>query len=82
MHRGWNIVIGTLVIVLTLVATWMMDGHTGVRKQPAPQVVPAAITYEAAPEATLTTLSGKPVKLHDYSGKIVLLNFMVRALHC
>lgn len=75
MHRGWNVIIGTLVIVVTLATTWMMDGHTGVKTKSAEKAAPDTAAYEPAPEVTFTDLNGKPVKLHEYSGKIVLLNF-------
>lgn len=75
MHRGWNIMIGMLVIVLTLATTWLLDGHRGVKSPQAIKAAAVATTYEAAPNVTFTDLRGKPVKLHNYRGKIVLLNF-------
>ena len=75
MHKGWNVIIAIVVIMLTLAATWMIDGHRGVIMAPAPQKIIQAKTYEAAPEVTFTDLNGKAVTLQDYRGKIVLLNF-------
>lgn len=75
MHKGLNALIVIIIVGLTLGATWMMDGYNGVvaGKKSAPAVVQD--TLQPAPAVTLTDLNGKSVDLHDYKGKIVLLNF-------
>jgi len=76
MDKLLNISLVLGVIALTLGATWLMDGHNGA---PEPDIVSSrnAYTpdYTLAPDAILTDLSGSEVKLHDYAGKVILLNF-------
>ena len=75
MHKSLNALIVIIIVGLTLGATWLMDGYNGVvaGKKSAPAVVQD--TLQPAPAVTLTDLNGKSVDLHDYKGKIVLLNF-------
>ncbi len=75
MHKGLNAALAIIVIALTLSATWLMDGQRSVQLSTTLTPAAEAVTHEAAPDITLTTLEGKPVKLHDYKGKIILLNF-------
>ncbi len=73
-----NGALAVMVIAATLAATWLMDGHKGVITATPPS---APITdktnsiLESAPHVTLTALDGTRVQLHDFEGKIILLNF-------
>ena len=75
MHRGLNTVLVIIVIALTLGATWWMDGYRGVAQNTKAAPAGNERVHEPAPDITLTDMNGKPVRLHDYKGKIVLLNF-------
>ena len=63
-----------ILIVVAMVASLMLVfGIQMARKSPAP--VPDRLQGQLAPDFTLRTLDGKTVKLSDYRGKAVLLNF-------
>lgn len=76
MDKLLNICLALGVIGLTLGATWLMDGHHGAQE---PEVSAyhnsAAPVGSPAPDAVLTDLNGDDVRLHDFSGKVILLNF-------
>lgn len=76
MDKLLNICLALGVIGLTLGATWLMDGHDGA---PAPEISSyqsaPVLLHTLAPDATLTGLNGVDVKLYDFSGKVILLNF-------
>lgn len=76
MNKGLNALLVIAIIALTLGATWLMDGYNGVvsAKAKTPTLTNTE-GLQAAPDITLTDLNGKSVKLHDYEGKIILLNF-------
>lgn len=75
MHRGLNTILIIAIIALTLGATYLMDGHNGVMTGGNAKAPITADIQQPAPDIILTDLSGKQVRLHDYKGKIVLLNF-------
>lgn len=76
MDKLLNISLVLGVIALTLGATWLMDGHNGAPEQDMVSSRNAYTPdYTLAPDAILTDLNGSEVKLHDYTGKVVLLNF-------
>ncbi len=68
-----------LVLALGALATWWMDGRAGRVKAHTPltaqETAPQKPLYAEAPRATLRTLAGAEISLHQYRGKIVLLNF-------
>ena len=73
-----NTALAFVVLGATLAATWLMDDHQGViTATPTAAVIKPADTAanEPAPHVTLTALDGTTAQLHDYEGKIVLLNF-------
>lgn len=73
-----NSALAVSVLGATLAATWLMDGHQGVITATPPSAAVTQtdnIVMEAAPPVTLTALDGTTTPLHDYEGKIVLLNF-------
>lgn len=75
----FNTVLVVVLLALTMLGTWWMDGHRGVISTPAlthgNALLPAPQATAPAPQATLRTLDGVPQMLHDYQGKIILLNF-------
>lgn len=76
--KSFNILLIIAVLAATLVATWLMDGHRGNISTASHSAVAAQtdeITAEIAPSVTLTALDGAKIPLHDYKGKIILLNF-------
>lgn len=76
--RILNSALAVIVLGATLAATWLLDGHKGVITATPPSA-PAALSaqsgFETAPPVTLRALDGTAAALHDYKGKIVLLNF-------
>lgn len=71
-----NSVLALAVLGAILAATWLMDGHRGAITAAPPYRAEREVKIlEPAPRVTLTALDGMSVPLHDYAGKIVLLNF-------
>lgn len=73
-----NSALAVSVLGATLAATWLMDGHQGVITATPPSAAMTqadSIAMEAAPHVILTALDGTTTPLHDYEGKIILLNF-------
>ncbi len=63
--------------VLPNAESWV-SSQTSAPQQPAPgaQPAPAAnASYEPAPDVELKTIDGRPFRLSDYRGRVVLLNF-------
>lgn len=80
MHKGLNSGLILIVISLTLLATWYIDGRARVstidRPTSPPRPQSADIDTDLiAPDIALTALDGSTTRLYDYKGKIVLLNF-------
>lgn len=75
MHKALNTALVLVVIALTLGATWWMDGYRGVAQNTGTAPAETVAAHEPAPDITLSNMNGKPARLHDYKGKIVLLNF-------
>lgn len=76
MDKFLNVCLVLGVIALTLGATWLMDGHDGAQAPEVSDYQSAPLLPNTlAPEATLTGLNGVDVKLYDFSGKVILLNF-------
>lgn len=75
MHKSLNAALVIAITALTLGATWWMDGYRGVAQSTGTAPAETKSAYEPAPDITLTDMNGKPVRLRDYKGKIVLLNF-------
>jgi peroxiredoxin len=68
-----NIVI---IVVLILVVTGMIVGGKYLVKKPGEGAVAGSnVKGQSAPEFELTALDGKKIKLSDYKGKAVVLNF-------
>lgn len=75
MYRILNAGLMIAVVTLTLVATWLMDGHNGINHVNHNIAKPETRAREQAPDITLTDLNNNQIKLHDYKRKVVLLNF-------
>ena len=56
--------------LLVIAAVWMLGGRTA-----QPRLPPIAETNRPAPEFALPDLNGTTVRLSDYKGKIVMVNF-------
>lgn len=71
-----NIALAAGAVLLTVAATMMMDGAGPPKIQSVPAPAPA---YEragqVAPDAPLTLRDGSTAQLHDYKGRVVILNF-------
>jgi len=76
MHRIVNAGLVMTAIILTLGVTWLMDGHNGISRMNQ-ENTPVSETrqHEQAPDIILTALNNDKIRLYDYKGKIVLLNF-------
>ena len=65
-----------IVVVGLIVAVMLLAGiHVARRKAGLPEESAVAAKGKVAPDFTLVTLDGKTIKLSDYRGKAVLLNF-------
>ncbi|HET7841465.1 MAG TPA: redoxin domain-containing protein [Terriglobia bacterium] len=67
-----------IVIVLIAVVTGMIVGAKYLVKKPAagaPNLAASNVKGQAAPDFELTALDGHKIKLSDYKGKAVVLNF-------
>jgi peroxiredoxin len=64
-----------LVFVAALVAAMLFAGIHIARKNHAGGTAPGQLIGRTAPDFALQTLDGKTVKLSDFRGKAVLLNF-------
>ena len=65
-----------LVVVGLIVAIMLFAGvHFARRRMGLPEASAAAAKGKIAPDFSLSALDGKPVKLSDFRGKAVLLNF-------
>ena len=63
-----------LIVGGVTAAVVLSSGDSGSSSTPAPKALSAKVG-QAAPDFELTTLDGKTVKLSDYKGKPVVLNF-------
>jgi peroxiredoxin len=61
---------GALVGLLVIALVWVLSGQSAGAALP-----PAAQTNRPAPDFALTGIDGQTVRLSDYRGKVVLLNF-------
>ena len=61
---------GALVGLLVIVFVWVLSGRSAGAALP-----PAAQTNRPAPDFALPSIDGRTVRLSDYRGKVVLLNF-------
>lgn len=67
-----------IVVVLILMVTGMILAGKYLVKKPAPgtpNLTASNVKGQTAPDFELTTLDGKKIKLSDYKGKAVVLNF-------
>lgn len=69
-----------VIVILVLVVTGMILAGKFLVKKPgtsggAPNLAASNVKGQTAPDFELTSLDGKKVKLSDYKGKAVLLNF-------
>jgi cytochrome c biogenesis protein CcmG, thiol:disulfide interchange protein DsbE len=70
-RREWLMVGGgALVGLLVIALVWVLAGQSAGAELP-----PAAQTNRPAPDFALTGIDGQTVRLSDYRGKVVLLNF-------
>ncbi|QQG36122.1 MAG: TlpA family protein disulfide reductase [Micavibrio aeruginosavorus] len=74
MHKCFNSVLIAATLALILLTTWYIDGRARVGAVPERRSA-AEAAAGTAPDMTLTTLKSAHVRLYDYRGKIVLLNF-------
>lgn len=71
-----NIALVMVVLALTGLATLWLDQHRGASAPPGTsESVSQGSARAPAPNTTLRTLAGERIVLHNYKGKIVLLNF-------
>jgi peroxiredoxin len=61
---------GALIGLLVIAVVWMLSSSTA-----SPALPPAAQTNRPAPDFSLPVLGGGSLRLSDYRGKVVLLNF-------
>lgn len=64
-----------LIIVAVVVSLMLVFGIQKTRHTPVQQAGSSKLQGKDAPDFTLTSLDGKALKLSDYRGKAVLLNF-------
>ena len=69
-HFRRNILVGTLALIV-LVGLYVMNWH----RERSPSLRVTSTAHPFAPEFSLPQLSGETLKLSDYRGKIVLLDF-------
>jgi Peroxiredoxin len=82
MQKGDNKILWILILVLALIlgTTYYQHYKTPAADQPTPQSTSntgsgKAAQGKLAPDITLNDLNGQTVKLSDYRGKVVILNF-------
>jgi cytochrome c-type biogenesis protein len=83
MKKNDNTVILILILGLVLFALYSVYNHHKVANQPPPTKTSTdistsssrAVKGELAPEIVLQDLQGQTVKMSDYRGKVVILNF-------
>lgn len=75
MHKSLNAFLVATALALTLLATWYIDGRARVDAVADSTESAKTHTEKIAPPIMLIPLEGNPVALHDYQGKVVLLNF-------
>ncbi len=61
--------VGTIVAIIIVVLLWLAVRHRSV----SPHV--SGTAAKLAPDFSLTDLSGRPLRLSDYRGKVVVLDF-------
>jgi len=72
MTRGrGRTAVGVSLVLLTVAA--LVPGQMLVRAAPLPSLKVAV--NEPAPDFALTLLSGEPIRLIDFRGKVLVLNF-------
>jgi peroxiredoxin len=64
-----------LIVVAMVAALMLVFGFNVARERAGADLGPPSMTGKTAPDFTLQTLDGKPVRLADFRGKAVLLNF-------
>ncbi len=66
-----------IIVVVILVVTGMIVAGKYLVKKPAgaPNLAASNVKGQAAPDFELTSLDGRKIKLSDYKGKAVVLNF-------
>ena len=65
----------SLALALAGASLAMFNSGCGLQERTVKAAVHDAKTRKAAPEFSLIDVNGKPVKLSEYKGKVVLLNF-------
>jgi peroxiredoxin len=76
-HSHGKLVAGAVVAVLIVVALYLVNRYwlVQVMNRQAQAKGPNAEIHPAAPDFTLTDISGQKISLADYKGKVVLLDF-------
>ncbi len=64
-----------LMLVIFTVTLMLVVGRKAARNNGGGPIVPGNLSGKAAPDFELKTIDGKTVRLSDYRGKAVLLNF-------
>jgi len=64
-----------MVTVISLAGFYLLGGNTSKAEKGPVSTLPPSEISGAAPAFTLTDLSGRPVSLADYRGKVVILDF-------
>jgi peroxiredoxin len=70
VRERWYVLAGALVAILLISAIWVLTG-----RENSPQIAAVGEVNRPAPDIVLPALGGGEIRLADYQGKVVLVNF-------